>query len=467
MLNDRTDSPLYWPIAKLREAYLHRDLSPVEVAREALDRAEAFNPELNAYLEITRTLALDQATSAERAFRDGTAAPLAGIPVSIKDTFDISGHVSTRGAAVYRDAVARADSGCVRRLRAAGAVFVGKTNTAEFGQSATTENRLGGPCRNPWDTECTPGGSSGGASASVAAGTACLGLAADGGGSTRIPAAFTGLVGVKPTYDTCPDEGGFRAMSDFVCPGPVAWRVDDARQMLSVLSDRAFASSAVRRPLRIAWLPRLEMRPVDPQVAEAARCAVEQLAALGHAVEEADLDLAGWDAAFGPMVLEEEWRERGHLLARASELTGYERRTLELASTLPAQAAASAREDAEQFRQRVGGFFEQYDLIVTPSTAVPAFPIDARPRVIDGQPADWLWGAFPFSPAFNVAGVPALTLPCQLVRGMPVGIQLAAARGADEFLLNVAEELEAALGFEPAAVRSKWALLVPAGSRSA
>jgi Asp-tRNA(Asn)/Glu-tRNA(Gln) amidotransferase A subunit family amidase len=453
----QTGSPLYWPISQLREAYLHRELSPVEVAMEALERAEAFNPELNAYLAITRTLALEQAAAAERAFLDRVAAPLAGVPVSIKDTFDIAGYVSTRGAAVYRDAFAQTDSGCVRRLRAAGAVFVGKTNTAEFGQSATTENRLGDACRNPWDTTRTPGGSSGGASASVAAGTACLGLAADGGGSTRIPAAFTGLVGVKPTHGLCLDEDGFRAMSDFVCAGPLAWRVEDARLMLGVLADRAFVRSTVRRPLRIAWSPRSEGRPVDPQVADAARRVVERLAALGHVVEEIELDFSGWDAAFGPIVLEEEWRERGHLLPRAGELTGYERRTLELASTLAPEAVTAAKTAAQQYKHRIAGFFERYDLIVTPSTAVPAFPIDERPREIDGQRVDWLWGAFPFSPAFNVAGVPAVSLPCQLVRGMPVGVQLAAAHGRDAFLLDVAEEVEAAIAFDASAVRAKWA----------
>lgn len=463
MRDARAASPLCWPIAALRDAYARGELSPVEVAKEALARAEAFNPRLNAYLEVTRPLALEQATAAERAYRDGAAAPLAGIPVSIKDTFDIAGHVSTRGSVVYRDAVAGVDSGCVRRLRAAGAVFVGKTNTAEFGQSATTENRLGDAARNPWDTRCTPGGSSGGASASVAAGTACLGLAADGGGSIRIPAAFTGLVGFKPTHASCLDEGGFRAMSDFVSPGPLAWRVDDARRMVGVLSDRALAPAGVAPALKVAWMPRPEGRPVDPGVAGIVRQSVERLAALGHAVEEVELDLAGWPDAFGPLVLDEEWRERGHLLARAGELTGYERRSLELASKQPAQAVELARLAAEQYRRRVAGFFERYDLIVSPATAVTAFPIDERPRMVDGQSVDWLWGAFPFSAAFNVAGVPAVSLPCGLLDGLPVGIQLAAARGRDDFLLDAAEALETAIAFDASPVRAAWSHVATEG----
>ena len=454
--------PTYWPVAQLTAAYARRELSPLEVAEQALARAAASNRSLNAFLLTLEAPAREQARAAELAYRGGTAPPLAGVPVSIKDTFDIAGQVSTRGSLVYKSHVAERDSGCVRRLRAAGAVFIGKTNAAEFGQSATTENRLGGACRNPWDVGRTPGGSSGGASASVAAGVVNLALGADGGGSIRIPAAFTGLAGFKPTFGLCQDEGGFRAMSDFVCPGPLAWRMADARAMLSVLADRPFARGPDARCLRIAWSPRPEDRPVDVQVLDAVHAAVRRISELGHQVEEVRLDISGWEEPFGPLVLDDERRERGHLLAEsASQLTDYELKTLEAAAALDTATVARAREQLAAYRVRIESFFGRYDLIVTPTTSVPAFPIEQRPTEIAGRKVDWLWGAFPFTAAFNVAGTPAVSLPCGYADGLPVGIQVIAARNRDDLLLDFAQDLEEALAFDAAPVKLKWADLAP------
>ena len=186
-------------MAALRAAYRGGDLSPVEVVETMLRRIETYDGHLNAYLARLEATALEQARAAEEAYRRGEAAALAGIPVSVKDTFPLAGAPTTFGSRIYRDHVPARDSGVVTRLRAAGAVTIGKTNTAEFGQSATTDNRLGDDCRNPWDPMRTPGGSSGGAAATVAAALATVAVGADGGGSIRIPAAFTGLFGLKPT----------------------------------------------------------------------------------------------------------------------------------------------------------------------------------------------------------------------------------------------------------------------------
>lgn len=438
--------PICWPIADLRDAYARGQLSPTEVLQDAFARLAAFNPRLNAFLCTLEELASEQATSALQAYRNGTAGPLAGIPISIKDTFDISGAVSTRGSLVFRSHVAQTDSGAVRRLRAAGAVFVGKTNTAEFGQSATTDNRLCDDCRNPWNLSCTPGGSSGGAAASVAAGIVTAALGADGGGSIRIPAAFTGLVGFKPTFGACQDEGGFPAMSEFCCPGPLAWRVADARVMLSVLAERGFTRRVVERPLRIAWCPRPEARPVDPNLADVVANAVRQLSVLGHEVEEVDVPLAGWNQAFAPLVLEEEGRLRGHLLQNYRDmLTDYELASLEAAASLDVAAVAGAREQHKTFQARLDAFLTTYDAIVTPTTSVPAFPVGERPQIIAGERVDRLWGPFPFTAAFNVAGTPSSSIPCGFVDGLPVGVQLVCARGRDSLLLDIAEDLEESL----------------------
>jgi Asp-tRNA(Asn)/Glu-tRNA(Gln) amidotransferase A subunit family amidase len=450
--------PIYWPIAALRDAYARGELSPTEVLHDSLARLGAFNSRLNAFLCPLERLASEQAASAMQAYRDGTAGPLAGIPISIKDTFDVAGAISTRGSLVYRSNVARADSGAVRRLRAAGAMFVGKTNTAEFGQSATTDNRLGDECRNPWNLSCTSGGSSGGAAASVAAGIVTTALGADGGGSIRIPAAFTGLVGVKPTFGSCQDEGGFPAMSDFCCPGPLAWRVADARVMQGVLAKRKFARCVVERPLHVAWCPRPESRPVDSRLAPLVASAVRRFAEFGHEVEEVDVPLAGWNEAFAPLVLEEEGRLRGHLLrSHRDMLTHYELASLEAAAAVDAAAVARAHRQHRALQARLDAFLTTYDVIVTPTTAVPAFPVGQRPRIIAGEHVDALWGAFPFTAAFNVAGTPGASLPCGFVDGLPVALQLICARGRDALLLDVAEDLEEALDVDVSAVIGRFA----------
>lgn len=463
--------PATWPVAVLLDAYRRRELSPFEVILSALARVEAADPQLNAFLTITTDLALEQARVAEDAYRRGEERPLLGIPVSIKDTFHVAGVPTTFGSLIHRDAVASEDSGVVRRLRGAGAVFLGKTNTAEFAQSATTDNRLRADARNPWDPMRTPGGSSGGAAASVAAGLATVAVGTDGGGSIRIPAAFTGLFGLKPTHGRCPDEMGLMSMTEFSSPGPLAWRVADARVVLEVLAERAYPPEDVGR-LRIAWCARPEARPVDEAVAASTLAAVTTLERLGHDVVACDLPLAGWRDAFEPLVLDEEWRERGHLLDdRADELTSYEMGSLRKGRDLTPEAVERARQALAVYRNRVATLFDSYDLLCTPAVATPAFPVGRRPTEIDGQDVDPLWGAFPFAVPFNVACTSAASVPCGLADGLPVGLQLVGPPDADRLVLNVAEALESALGFDAGPVLDRWmspksAEVSVAGSRS-
>ncbi|CAH1691294.1 Amidase domain-containing protein [Hyphomicrobiales bacterium] len=429
--------------------YRKRFLSPVEVTEAALARIDSLDGELGAMVVVLKDLAREQGREAELAWKSGgNARPLEGVPVTIKDTFDLAGSVSTRGSRVFARSLAYEDSGVVRRLRAAGAILIGKTNTAEFGQSATSENCLGMVTRNPWQTALTPGGSSGGAAVSVAAGYVPLALGADGGGSIRIPAAMTGTFGFKPTYGLCPDEGGFRGMSDFCCPGPFANSVADARLFLSVLAERDFAGRAVAKDKRIGFCLRPDGRPVDhgiqAAVLETARCLTD----LGHAVEELRLDLDGWNDAFGPLVLREEWQERGHFLDYcAGELTDYEYASLQAARDLTTDKIKRARRQHLAYRARIATLFERYDALLLPTTASPAFPIDTRPQEIAGEPVGRLWGAFPFTSAFNVGGNPAAALPAGLSNGLPVSAQLVGACGQDAALLDLAEDLEGALAF--------------------
>ncbi len=446
------EGPLWWPVQRLVEAYRGGSLSPVEVSELAQARLAQINPTLHAFVLATPELARHQAAAAETAYRNGSAGPLAGVPVSIKDAFHIKGHVTTLGSLAHTHDVARHDSGAVRRLCRAGAVVVGKTNVSEFCQSATTDNLLGPDTANPYDPSRTAGGSSGGAAAAVASGTCTLGLGSDGGGSIRIPASFCGLVGFKPTYGTIDDDGGFRAFSPFISVGPLARTAADTRCLHSVLS----ADGAATRdspdglsPRRVAWCPKPEGRPIDSDVGDVVEAAVTQLAACGHNVSPVELDLGGWEEVFGPLVLAEEGERRGHLLRGPHELTWYQRRSLMAAEQLDQRVLAAARSALAQYRKRVDRYFRNYDVIATPATATTAFELGCRPRAIDGEPVDRLWGAFPFAVPFNVSGHPAVVLPAGFVNGLPVAIQLVGRYGGDTELLSLAEELETELDVRP------------------
>jgi Asp-tRNA(Asn)/Glu-tRNA(Gln) amidotransferase A subunit family amidase len=246
-------------------------------------------------------------------------------------------------------------------------------------------------------------------------------------------------------------------MTEFVSPGPLAWRVADARALLGVLTDRTYARNTPARGLRIGWCSRPEGRPVDAGVAESVGRAIRLLEELGHHVVELDLPLDGWSEIFGPLVLDDERRERGHVLhTHADALTVYERRSLEAAERLDAETIERARRALPRFRGRIAGLFGDVDVLATPTVAVPAFPLGERPALIDGEPVDRLWGAFPFAVPFNVAGTPALSLPCGLATGLPVGLQLVGPPLAEGLVLDVAEQLEGALGFDRSAVVERW-----------
>ncbi|WP_423915638.1 amidase [Candidatus Poriferisodalis sp.] len=394
------------------------------------------------------------------AYRSGNAGPLASVPVSINDAFHIEGHVTTLGSFAHASDVARHDSGAVRRLRRAGAVFVGKTNVSEFCQSATTDNLLGPDTANPFDPRRTAGGSSGGAAASVASGTCTGGLGSDGGGSIRIPASFCGLVGFKPTYGTIDDDGGFRAFSPFISAGPLVRCVADARSLHSALSADGTGTNdapAGRGRRRIAWCPKPEGRPIDADVGDVVAAAVTRLAACGHEVSPTELDFGGWEEIFGPLVLAEEGERRGHLLGGPDELTWYHRRSLVAAEHLDLRVVTAARSALARYRERLDRYFCDYDVIVTPATATTAFELGCRPTAIAGEPVSRLWGAFPFAVPFNVSGHPAVVLPAGFVDGLPVAIQLIGRHGGDTELLSLAEQLETELDIRPfARLSPRW-----------
>ena len=461
-----SDELTYTPAWRLAELVRTRRISPVELTAHFLERAEAHNPQLNAYITVAADQAMEAARTAEAAVASGEElGPLHGVPVAIKDLNVTRGIRTTRGSPLFKDWVPEEDDIPVERIRAAGAIILGKTNTPEFGWKGTTENPLTDPCRNPWDRARTSGGSSGGAGSALAAGLCPLANGSDAGGSIRIPASFCGVYGMKPTAGRVPisyqGPGGWQSISQ---NGPMTNNVRDAALLLTTLAGPdprdalciqesppdflAALESPTLQGLRVAWSPTLGGCPVDPEVQRVTARAVQELGELGAEVEEQapDIDpermvrvwsvLALTDLAInlGPML-----KDHGQMLTPA--LLNW----VTQASTWPATHYSMALRDLEWHRRRTERFFQEYDLLLTPTMAVPAFPIDEPPEVIDGQPVDSRWGFTPFCSPFNLSGHPAASIPCGFTtEGLPVGLQIVGPKGADATVLSASAAYEAA-----------------------
>lgn len=446
--------------AELAEAIRARRVSPVEVTEAVLARIERLNPRLNAYCTVTAGAALEAARAAEQALARGSApGPLHGVPVSIKDTILTAGVRTTRGSKLYADYVPAEDAPVVERLKAAGAIILGKTNTPEFGWKGVTDNALFGPTRNPWNLERTPGGSSGGAAAAVAAGLGPLAIGTDGGGSIRIPAAFTGIVGLKPSFGLVPAYPPSPAES-LSHVGPMARTVRDTALLLDVLAgpderDRTSlpplgvrfeeALAGDLRGLRVAWSRDLGYAVVEPEVAALAEQAARRFIELGCVVEEAQPGFPdpydAWSVLFyagiGAMLEDQPpgWRD-----VVDPELV----RTVDAARPLAAFDYARAGFVRAALWDRLRRFFERYDLLLTPALAVTAFPVGLNaPEQIAGQPATGLrWS--PFTYPFNMTGQPAISVPCGwTAEGLPAGLHIIGRRFADALVLRAAAAFEA------------------------
>jgi aspartyl-tRNA(Asn)/glutamyl-tRNA(Gln) amidotransferase subunit A len=317
-------------------------------------------------------------------------------------------------------------------------------------------------CRNPWDPERTSGGSSGGAGAAVAAGLAPLAQGSDGGGSIRIPSGFCGVYGIKPTQGRVSGYGGFCGMPLFSQSGPIARTVRDAALMLSVIAGHdprdpaslrepppdfmaAFAKVPRSKPWRIAWTPDLGYAAVDPDVKRVTETAAKAFEEMGHKVEEAAPPIDDPYEVFGPIILADEYAVSGHLLrGHSGQLMPYVRLALKRGRELPAYKYSRALRSLERIRLQMAEFFDQYDLLLTPTLAVPAFPVGQRPRVIAGTQVSTIWGPFPFCMPFNLTGNPAASLPCGFSpEGLPIGLQVVGRRGEEVTVLRASAAFEA------------------------
>ncbi len=456
------------PVAELAELVRSGELSARELVELSLRRIEELDPTINAFIHVASESAL--AIAGE--IGPGDPRPFAGVPIAIKDNRPVEGMPLTMGSDIFGDLVPRHDAFLVRRVREAGFVIVGKTSLPEAGLLPTTEPRRFGPTLNPWDLERTPGGSSGGSAAAVAAGMVPVAHGNDGGGSIRIPAACCGLVGLKPArgrVSVGPDVGDSHLVSD----GMLTHTVAETAQLLDVLAGyeigdatwappahRAFAESAARAPGRgkiaLALNPTFPGSTVDPVCERAARDTAALAESLGHSVEEITPPWGGTELlpdftrVFGPMAALTVWLG-GHLTGREPQPDDVEPLTWELyerARHHDSIEFLAAQSRMQSTARMLVEFLSPYDAVITPALAQRQLLTGE----VHGRGPD-PWDHFrrsalftPFTAICNVTGLPAASLPLyQGDDGLPVGVQVIGRPAGEAPLLALAAQLEVAL----------------------
>jgi aspartyl-tRNA(Asn)/glutamyl-tRNA(Gln) amidotransferase subunit A len=443
----------------LLDAYRARELSPVEVTEVLLARIERYDPVVDAWCHLDPERSLAEARASEdRWFRGTPAGSLDGVPVGVKDVFLTAGWPTLKGSVlVPRDQVWNTDAPAVAALRRHGAVLLGKTTTPEIGWKGVTDAPATGITRNPWDPLRTPGGSSGGSSAALAARMVPLALGTDGGGSIRIPAGFSGVAGIKPTWGRVPlwPVSPFGALAH---AGPMARTVADNALLLGVLAEPDPRDAGALPPdgadylagldggvagLRVAFSPTLGYVDVDAEVAAAIARAADVLAELGANVELVDPGFTDplevyctlWNAGAAQATAHYGDDQRARMDPGLQRITadGRSRTAVEYLDAVAARGELAVH---------MSLFHQRYDLLVTPTLPIPAFA--AGRDVPVGWPDD-RWPTWtPFSYPFNLTQQPAASVPCGFTStGLPIGLQIVATRGADALVLRAARAYEA------------------------
>jgi Asp-tRNA(Asn)/Glu-tRNA(Gln) amidotransferase A subunit family amidase len=445
-----------------------RQVSSRELTALVVDRVESVDADVAAFVTFDAERALDQARIAdERLASGGPVGPFHGVPYTVKDLFDTAGVRSTYGSLLHADNVPDRDAPAVARMSEAGAVMLGKVNTPEFGLGAETVNRVARPTANPWDVTRTTGGSSGGSAAAVAAGMGSLSLGSDAGGSIRLPSAWCGVFGLKPTYGRVPTNPK-RTPADHPTEtaGPIARSVDDLAAMLDAIAGHhpddpssmrapvASCTEAIRAldaPLRIRYGLDLGMGPADDDIDKAILTTLDHVAAAGADVEESAFDvgsphpflsmfdlIAGWAAAYF------EYTE-----PRFDELMDYCQSFIEVGRKLTAADYARASYAAKVVRARLDDELTRCDVVALPVTAVVAWPHGAPPELVAGRPPGSFggitFGGLPYLALANITGHPAVSVPCGLDgNGMPIAVQLIGRHWDEPGLLRAAAQVAAA-----------------------
>jgi Asp-tRNA(Asn)/Glu-tRNA(Gln) amidotransferase A subunit family amidase len=436
----------------------------VAVTSEALAAIDEVQPALNAFTVVLADEAMEAARTADARVARGESGPLLGVPVSVKDHIWLAGAPATNGSVALRDFVPAEDCVAVARLRAAGAVIVGKTNNPEFCYRGVTDNLVYGLTRNPRDPGRTPGGSSGGAGASVAAGLTHLALGTDGGGSIRIPASFCGVVGHKPTFGLVPKEPGFKGWKSLSVDGPLATSVRDAALMLSVIAGPSAADDTTvagpvgdltadltvtpgdLRGLRVAYSADLGHLPVDPEVRAAFAAALEIVAGLGATLTPAAPRTGDPTELWNTIALAEGFASEGPLLAGWRDaMSPGTAGIVEAGAAITAGQYVDALHERNAYTKVWSSFFDDFDVLLTPAMQLTAFPVGRlRPETIEGRAVDpffddWCTVCLPA----NLTGMPATSVP-GAVEGLPVGLQIMGPRWSDARTLRVAAAFEQA-----------------------
>lgn len=438
-----------------------RDVSPVEFTQALIERINA--SKLNAYCVVCVDEAISAARKAEMRLRSGDfdhqAQPLLGVPVSIKDNIETAGIRTTYGSKVFANYIPETDAICVQRLKAAGAIIVGKTTLPEFATKGVVDSPLLGITRNPWNLTRVVGGSSGGAAAAVAAGLGPIALGNDQAGSVRIPAAFCGVAGIKPTNGRIPFAPNQSPWDPLFQVGVISRFVDDLELGLRVLeghhaddplsfpvSNSSWSPAHPGSRPRIAWSSTIGFARIEPEVLGIVETVLASLSAFGN-VESVDLDLSPAPLAYSILVPFKRAIEVGHHLDEWAdqmdpEVVAYIRLGQSMGVN-EVRAALAARTSVYVEIERI---FRDHDFLVTPTVSVAAFEIGlTSPAEINGVKTtsfrDWL----PYTYPFNLSGHPAVTIPAGFTReGLPVGIQIVGPRFSDQAALAIARRLESA-----------------------
>lgn len=456
-------SPWQWTARATADAVAARSISAREIAQSSLARLHAVNPQLNAVIGVDDEWTLAQADAVDARLARGEALPLAGVPLTVKDNLWVQGRRITQGSKLFADFVAPADAWAVARLKALGAVIVGITACSEFACKGLTNTPLHGITRSPWNPALTPGGSSGGAVAALAAGVGALALATDAGGSTRRPAAHCGLVGMKPTFGLIPCGPGFDEPNfGLSVIGQLARDVADAAWMFELLqaydgmdwgSQPAAPQKVMLQPpprtLRIAWSADFGCGfAVDAPVLAALQRVVDGLRADGWAIADAAPEWPAGTREYPLIKLQHAGLAALHGQADESLIDPDLLAQIRLGRQVSGIEIAQVLLLREQLHASFARFFADggFDLLLTPTTPVTSWPVEQLgPPVIGGLPAGPR-GHAAFTPLVNYAQAPACSVPAGLAEGLPVGLQVIGPRYADARVLQFAAVVERQVG---------------------
>ncbi len=459
------DSLTHRSAREMARMILEKKLSPVELVQAHLDRIERLNPQLNAFVSVDAVRALEAARKAEAAVLQGaTVGPLHGVPVTIKSSVDVAGLRCETGSKLRAGHIAEADAPLVARLRAAGAIILGNTNVPEMLMAFETDNLLYGRTNSPWDLERTPGGSSGGEAAAIAAGCSAGGVGSDGAGSVRVPAHFSGICGLKPTPGRIPATGHYPpSLGPFALlgvVGPLARTVADLQLLFEAIAgpdkgDACAAPVPLRRlseqelrKIRIGYFEDDGRTPVTPETRAAVRTAAEALKQQGFEVEpfrpeglERARQLLWLFFGFGArMLLGKEFEGRA-----SNQVPTLMQYALQ-APLLTAEELLNAWMERDQLVIGLAEQMEKFPVLLCPVCAVPAFRHGERAWTINGQSISYL-DAMSYTPWFNLLGNPGVVVPVgRSPEGLPIGVQVIARLHEEEVALAVAAQIEQAGG---------------------